>query len=475
MDIRHLPAGAWERPQVPARLVGLVRSTAADNWRRRPSAHTLEEGLAVNTFKASDLKQFVAAVDAAGGPFSTEAVPLLQGMHYQPSRLPSPDLDPFSEAYVSAQMDIYREIALRDVDQEVTELTAFDMAKHVASPNPFASDDPSAFSLHYLRLAHAVANAKLPHSPTVLDMGCGWGVSSEFFATLGCQVVAVDINQEFVDLIKQRAQRHGLPINAERSSFENFETTAKFDAIVFYECLHHAIRPWLVIERMKQFLRPQGAIIFAGEPINNQWADWGLRLDPLSIYCIAKFGWFESGWSQRFITDCFTRAGLRPEFTSIPDKGIGHICVARMDPSPKPRPTAAQKTEFRNIVGSGEIPIDTLLRMTQARGWLYEPPYLISQGNVRLKAPKLDLGQHLVLQISNFRGRPIAAQIAVDGRKIAEIDLTPGTNEIALPAAVGEAEISMSSDTWVPRHELGSNDERILSFHLAGASILPAQ
>jgi hypothetical protein len=39
------------------------------------------------------------------------------------------------------------------------------------------------------------------------------------------------------------------------------------------------------------------------------WKNWGLRLDPESLYVARRYGWFESGWSQKFIRECFRRNG----------------------------------------------------------------------------------------------------------------------------------------------------------------------
>jgi hypothetical protein len=61
---------------------------------------------------------------------------------------------------------------------------------------------------------------------------------------------------------------------------------------------------------VNEFLKPDGKVFFAGEPINELWwKNWGLRLDACSIYCIRKHGWFESGWSEPFLHHMFDRLG----------------------------------------------------------------------------------------------------------------------------------------------------------------------
>ncbi|MBU6296156.1 MAG: methyltransferase domain-containing protein, partial [Planctomycetes bacterium] len=48
--------------------------------------------------------------------------------------------------------------------------------------------------------------ANLPPGASILDMGCGWGLSSEAMAFSGASVTAVDINPQFVELIEKRAK-----------------------------------------------------------------------------------------------------------------------------------------------------------------------------------------------------------------------------------------------------------------------------
>lgn len=67
-------------------------------------------------------------------------------------------------------------------------------------------------------------------------MGAGWGLSSELAAYIGLTVSAIDINPLFVELIRTRAARSGLPIEAAASSFDAYEPQKAYDGILFYEC-----------------------------------------------------------------------------------------------------------------------------------------------------------------------------------------------------------------------------------------------
>src|SRR5690606_583524 len=113
--------------------------------------------------------------------------------------------------------------------------------------------------------------ANLPSSARILDLGCGWGQTSELMAFCGADVVAADINPLFVELVNRRAKRLSLPIKAVHSNFDSPTFGQDFDLAFFYECLHHAIRPWETIKRVGEAIGPEGKIAFAGEPIQALW------------------------------------------------------------------------------------------------------------------------------------------------------------------------------------------------------------
>lgn len=237
--------------------------------------------------------------------------------------------DPFSDAYLQQQLNLYHEISGRNLDQSKNELTEFNLDDHVRSANSYASVSPARMVVHSVRLSKLTKYAALPDRARVLDLGCGWGLSSEFFAGLGCQVTAVDINEKFVELVRRRSLRLDLNIRAIQSSFDDLNLHEEFDLVVFYESLHHAVSPLQILQKVSNWLTPNGKIAFAGEPIQSiWWKNWGLRLDPLSLYCIRKYGWFESGWSKEFIFAALAKCGLQADYKDDQDGEIGPIVLA---------------------------------------------------------------------------------------------------------------------------------------------------
>ncbi|HWI84938.1 MAG TPA: class I SAM-dependent methyltransferase, partial [Sphingomonas sp.] len=251
-------------------------------------------------------------------------------MEYRSDIVVDQSLDPFGEDYVGQQLALYREMSGREFNQQSNEHTTFDVATHVAAINPYDHGSPGGLAQHIERLSRAIRFGAPPRGGRFLDMGCGWGLSSEVAAYCGLAVTAVDVNPDFVDLVNRRAERLGLNIAARQGEFDTFESDDRFAMILFYECFHHALRPWTLLARMARLLAPEGRIVLAGEPINSHWwTHWGLRLDPLSVYCIHKFGWLESGWSAEFLKSSFQRAGLSVQISDHPEGEIGFTVIGR--------------------------------------------------------------------------------------------------------------------------------------------------
>ncbi len=278
---------------------------------------------------AQDLDALVAECDAHGGINTPAAAALLQDFEFRYETSVDQSLDPFSDDYFQAQVRLYTEITGRKLDQDSGELTPINVAAHAAAANPYNSRDVRFLAKHNRAVLTALVLADLPPAAEVLDAGSGWGLSSEAFARCGASVTAVDINPLFADLVRQRATRLDLPIDSIRSGFDTFASTKRFDLLFFYECLHHSVKPWETLAHMAQFVKPEGKIVFAGEPINGiWWKHWGLRLDGLSIYCMRKFGWWESGWTGEFIAACYARAGYTLELHAFVGLDNGHVGVA---------------------------------------------------------------------------------------------------------------------------------------------------
>lgn len=288
-----------------------------------------------STVHARDLGEFVADTDRRGG---VPALPAPGGFEVTFDTPVDQSLDPFSDAYFSQQLALYRELSGRDLDQAVGERTALDVDRHAAACNPYGTGDIAFVAKHLRTVLAGVLLAELPPDAAVLDLGSGWGLTSEVLAYCGARVTSVDINPPFVELVRRRADRLGLAIEATHAGFDDFDDGRGYDLVVFYECLHHAVKPWETLARLAPRVKAGGKILWAGEPVNTYWwRHWGLRLDPVSVYCIRKFGWWEGGWSEDFLGRCFARAGFG--LTVHPGVGLDGGLIGLARPAVRPEPT----------------------------------------------------------------------------------------------------------------------------------------
>ncbi|MEZ5168025.1 MAG: class I SAM-dependent methyltransferase [Acidimicrobiales bacterium] len=289
---------------------------------------------------ARDLDDFVAECDRLGGVYSPDAASYIADFELEYDTPVDDSLDGFSPEYEAMQHALYRELSGREIDQVANEQMSLDVEASVRGANPYGSTNVDHLAHHARTILTSILVSDLPPGARVLDMGCGWGVSTEMFGFCGCRVHAVDINPAFVEVVARRGWR-GHPVTTEVAAFDAIATDERFDLVFFYESLHHAIRPWELLARCATLVKPDGKVTIAGEPVQSEWwREWGLRLGATSVYGIRKFGWFESGWSEPFLAECFRRAGL--QLTMMAGIGLRHSAIGvavphgSVGPAPSP-------------------------------------------------------------------------------------------------------------------------------------------
>ncbi|MEM8705832.1 MAG: class I SAM-dependent methyltransferase [Actinomycetota bacterium] len=282
--------------------------------------------MGVGAVHTADLDAFVVEYDDRHRLDPAAAAAWLADFELRHDTQVDVSLDGFSDEYRRQQLALYREISGRDLDQEVNELLDLWVPSVVDHVNPYNSDDPQRVAHHARTILTTILVADLPPAARVLDMGCGWGISSEMFAYSGCEVTAVDVNADLLAAVQQRAAVRNYPITTVHSTFDAFTADTAFDLVFFFECLHHAVDVAALLGRLADNVAPGGKIAVAGEPIQaTWWPTWGMRLDPVSVHDMRKLGWFESGWSESHLRACFERAGF--ELTMMTGIGLYHSAI----------------------------------------------------------------------------------------------------------------------------------------------------
>jgi SAM-dependent methyltransferase len=145
----------------------------------------------------------------------------------------------------------------------------------------------------------------LPRTPArVLDLGCGTGWTSRFFARAGYDVVGVDIAPEMIRVANEcRAAEKLSGVSFLVSDYETLAFRDEFDAVVFFDCLHHADDEALAIRKAFAALKP-GGVLLADEP------GVGHSTTPESLAAMAKYGVTEKDMPPSRIVELGRAAGF---------------------------------------------------------------------------------------------------------------------------------------------------------------------
>ena len=103
----------------------------------------------------------------------------------------------------------------------------------------------------------------LPQPPArLLDLGCGTGWTSAFFARRGYRVVGQDIAPDMIDYARQNKTRYeAAELEFIVSDYESLAFDDPFDCAVFYDSLHHAVDERAALQSVYRALRPDGILV----------------------------------------------------------------------------------------------------------------------------------------------------------------------------------------------------------------------
>ena len=243
-----------------------------------------------------------------------------------PMELPD---DPDSDAYRQAQMKLYEWLHGKPY-AAVNEVSAFDIGSALARPFPYSTASPKTVGDHLIGVGHVIRTLDLKAGQSVLEFGPGWGNTTVAMARMGLDVTAIDIEPNFVELIRRRAEGKGIALNVMQGDFSMIHgLDRKFDAVLFFECFHHCAEHQAMVAALDRVVAPGGKVLFAAEPILDEFPiPWGLRLDGESLWAIRKQGWLELGFQETYFRGLLARHGWQVAKVTCPETLWGNILVA---------------------------------------------------------------------------------------------------------------------------------------------------
>ena len=179
--------------------------------------------------------------------------------------------------------------------------------------------DPTPGNPQYYRLMFDLLNIlqemKLPLRARILEIGSGSGWVTEILATMGFSVDSLEPSADLVKIAEQRcasfAKHHHFPGNPDirfhNNTLEMVEFPDKsFDAILYFDVLHHVVDEELAIRKSFQFLKPGGCI----GVIDPSWHPSFKGLENQMIGEMAKYGTLENPFSTQYIDHLLKSAGF---------------------------------------------------------------------------------------------------------------------------------------------------------------------
>ena len=186
-------------------------------------------------------------------------------------------------------------------------------ARH-ALDKPFS--DPGC--ARYLVELGVLMNALPPPPAKLLDLGCGSGWTSVFFARRGYDVTGQDIASDMIELARENAARHRLDnLRFVVSDYEEMAFDGEFDCAVFYDSLHHSVDEKSAIRAAYRALKP-GGVLMTIEP------GAGHSRSPDAIAAMKKYNVTERDMPPRLIIQAGKAAGFRSHRT-MPNPWLLHV------------------------------------------------------------------------------------------------------------------------------------------------------
>lgn len=97
----------------------------------------------------------------------------------------------------------------------------------------------------------------------LLDLGCGAGENSVYFATKGARCIAADYSPGMVEVALQLAERYGVNVEGRTANAMELEFPDNtFDIVYASNLLHHIPDPKIALKEMHRVLKPGGKACF---------------------------------------------------------------------------------------------------------------------------------------------------------------------------------------------------------------------
>jgi glycosyltransferase involved in cell wall biosynthesis/SAM-dependent methyltransferase len=182
-------------------------------------------------------------------------------------------------------------------------------------PERYAGDGIDADTFrHFCDFANVAQSLALPTDRRILDVGCGSGWLSEYFARLGYDVTGIDISPDLVEVARERVAK--IPYGADhekplRCRFlvhdaEGAPLEEQFDAVVCYDSLHHFEDERAVIKNLAAMTKYGGSLFI----LEGDRPEEGSENEEELLEVMRDFGTLESPFSRDYLRALLDACGF---------------------------------------------------------------------------------------------------------------------------------------------------------------------
>jgi 2-polyprenyl-3-methyl-5-hydroxy-6-metoxy-1,4-benzoquinol methylase/glycosyltransferase involved in cell wall biosynthesis len=167
---------------------------------------------------------------------------------------------------------------------------------------------------HFCDFANIAVALSLPAGSTILDVGCGSGWLSEYFARLGYVVKGIDISPELIQMSRDRIARVPYDVDHEtnpRCEFEVHDIESgpvggQFDGVICYDSLHHFENERAVIAHLAEATRYGGSLFI----LEGDRPPAGSATEDELVGVMERFGTLESPFSRDYLARLLDEHGF---------------------------------------------------------------------------------------------------------------------------------------------------------------------
>ncbi len=167
---------------------------------------------------------------------------------------------------------------------------------------------------HFCDFANIAFELALPLETRILDVGCGPGWLSEFFARLGYAVTGIDISPALIDIANHRLST--LPFGVDQSTplncrylVHDIETEVlheQFDVAICYDSLHHFENEHAVFRNISQMVTENGMLFILEGSRPDEDSEPGHELTRV----MREFHTLESPFDRTYLLELLRKYGF---------------------------------------------------------------------------------------------------------------------------------------------------------------------